>query len=110
VTATAPLASSTWGNEVAARIALPVGSYRPARQAATIRCPILFCVADNDEVTAPGLVLKAASTAPHGELKRYPIGHFDIYIGGRFERAVADQANFLTRHLLGRKQSSPATP
>jgi hypothetical protein len=55
-------------------------------------------------------VLKAASTAPHGELKRYPIGHFDIYIGGRFERAAADQANFLTRHLLGRKQSSPATP
>src|SRR4051812_15371370 len=41
---------STWRNEVAARIALHVGSYRPARQAGKIRCPILFCVADNDDL------------------------------------------------------------
>ena len=66
-----------------------------------IRCPILFCVADEDALTAPGLVLKAASKAPHAEVKRYPIGHFDIYIGESFERAVADQTDFLQRHLLG---------
>ena len=93
--------SSTMRNEVAARIALHVGSYRPGRQAGRIRCPILFCVADEDALTAPGLVLKAASKAPHAEVKRYPIGHFDIYIGESFERAVADQTDFLQRHLLG---------
>jgi dienelactone hydrolase len=92
---------STWRNEVAARIALHVGSYRPARRAARIGCPILFCVADNDDLTAPGLVLRAADKAPHAEVKRYPIGHFDIYRGEWFERAVADQTEFLTRHLLG---------
>ena len=99
---------STWRNEVAARIALHVGSYRPARQAGNIRCPILFCVADNDDLTAPGLVLKAANKAPRAEVKRYPIGHFDIYIGEWFERAVADQTDFLRRHLLGGDVLSPA--
>jgi len=92
---------STWRNEVAARIALHVGTYRPARQAGKIRCPILFCVADDDDLTAPGLVLKAAKKAPRAEVKRYPIGHFDIYLDGWFERAVTDQTDFLKRHLLG---------
>ena len=99
---------STWRNEVAARIALHIGSYRPARQAGKIRCPILFCVADNDDLTAPGPVLKAASKAPRAEVKRYPIGHFDIYVGEAFERAVSDQKDFLKRHLLGGEVPSPA--
>ena len=94
-------------NEVAARIALHVASYRPARQAGRIRCPILFCVADHDALTAPGPVLRAASKAPRAEVKHYPIGHFDIYIGEWFERAVADQTDFLTRHLLGGPAPSP---
>jgi len=99
---------STWRNEIAARIALRVGSYRPARQAGKIRCPILFCVGDNDDLTAPGLVLKAASKAPRAEVKRYPIGHFDIYVGEWFERAVADQVDFLKHHLLGGDVPLPA--
>ncbi len=99
---------STWRNEIAARIALHVGSYRPARQAGKIRCPILFCVGDNDDLTAPGLVLKAASKAPRAEVKRYPIGHFDIYVGEWFERAVADQVDFLKHHLLGGDVPLPA--
>ena len=99
---------STWRNEIAARIALRVGSYRPARQAGKIRCPILFCVGDNDDLTAPGLVLKAASKAPRAEVKRYPIGHFDIYVSEWFERAVADQVDFLKHHLLGGDVPLPA--
>jgi dienelactone hydrolase len=99
---------SSWRNEVAARIALHLGSYRPARQAAKIRCPILFCVADNDDLTAPGVVLKAANKAARAEVKRYPIGHFDIYLGEWFERVVADQTDFLKRHLLPGDMPSPA--
>jgi hypothetical protein len=87
---------------------LHVGSYRPARQAGKIRCPILFCVADNDDVTPPGPVLKAAHKAPRSEVKRYPISHFDIYIGEGFERAVTDQTDFLKRHLFGGDVPSPA--
>jgi dienelactone hydrolase len=91
---------STWRNEVAARIMLHAGSYRPARRARRIACPILFCVADNDVLTPPDPTLAAARRAPRAEVKHYPIAHFDIYVGEPFERAVADQTDFLTRHLL----------
>lgn len=99
---------STWRNEVAARIALHTASYRPGRSAGKIRCPILFCIGDDDVVTPPKLALKAAERAPRAEVKRYPIGHFDIYVGEWFERAVADQTDFLERHLLGGTVPSPA--
>jgi uncharacterized protein len=37
-------------NEVAARFALRVITYRPGRVAAKIACPILFCVCETDSV------------------------------------------------------------
>ena len=49
--------------------------------------------------------MRHANRAPLAEVKRYPIGHFDIYLGEWHERAVADQVAFLTRHLL---DSAPA--
>ncbi|HWM07837.1 MAG TPA: alpha/beta fold hydrolase [Solirubrobacteraceae bacterium] len=91
---------TTWRNEVAARVALRLGLYRPARRAARIGCPMLVCVADRDDLTAPGLAIRAARRAPRGELVRYPVGHFDVFVGDGFERAVGDQTAFLTRHLL----------
>jgi uncharacterized protein len=98
-----------WVDEAAARIGVRVGRYRPGRRAREIRCPVLFCVADHDAITPPQLAVEAAGSTPRGELRRYPIGHFDIYIGEWFERAVADQVEFLTRHLLaGVRQSARA--
>jgi dienelactone hydrolase len=88
-------------NEVAARIGLRVGLYRPIRNAGRIACPWLVCVADGDLVTPPQPALKAAGRAPQGEVRRYDAGHFDIYVGDTFERVVADQVAFLERHLLG---------
>ena len=38
---------------------------------------------------------RLAAAAPRGEIKRYPVGHFEIYLGEPFERAVADQTEFL---------------
>ncbi len=40
---------------------------------------------------------KAAERAPRGELLESPGGHFDIYVGEPFERAIADQLAFLER-------------
>jgi fermentation-respiration switch protein FrsA (DUF1100 family) len=48
---------------------------------------------------AARVALRYSATAPRGEVKRYPIGHFDIYRGEPFERAVRDQTEFLLRHL-----------
>ena len=61
--------------------------------------PILFCICDHDSVTPPDETLAYARTAPRGEIKRYDAGHFDIYLGEAFETVVADQTEFLTRHL-----------
>jgi fermentation-respiration switch protein FrsA (DUF1100 family) len=93
--------ASTWRNEAAARVLLAIGSYRPGTKVAQIRRPVLYCVGDDDAVTPPGPAIDAAARTPRGELRRYPIGHFDIYVGEWFERAVADQTEFLVRELVG---------
>jgi hypothetical protein len=89
-----------WQNRVAARIALRVGTYRPGLAASKLECPVLYCVCETDSLCPLDATLKCASRARRGEVKRYPIGHFDIYLGEWFARAVADQAGFLRRHLL----------
>lgn len=86
-------------NEVAARLGLAITRHRPGRQAAEVRCPILFCVCEHDSVAPAPRTLQHAQRAPRGETITYPIGHFDIYVGEPFERAIADQLAFLRRHV-----------
>ena len=86
-------------NEVAARIALQVFSYRPGRSTPQIACPILFCVCEADSVAPAGATLRHAAKAPRGEVRRYPEGHFAIYVDDAFDRVVADQLAFLDKHL-----------
>ena len=95
------IASPAWRNEFSPRVMLRVGLYRPGRKAGALRCPLLVCVADDDAITPPAPAVRMAEVAPRGELRRYPIGHFDIYTGAEFEAAVADQTEFLVRHVLG---------
>lgn len=84
---------------VAARIVNRIGLYRPGRSASQVSAPILFCICDDDAVAPAKMALRYAATARRGEVKRYAIGHFDIYVGDAFEVAVADQTEFLVRHL-----------
>jgi len=86
-------------NEVAARIGVKILPYRPGRLASKVSCPILFCVCESDSVAPSGPTRRYAATAPHGEVKLYPEGHFDIYVGDAFERVVADQLEFLDKNL-----------
>jgi len=86
-------------NEVAARFGLSVMTSFPGRSARKVPCPILFCVCDKDSVAPAQTTVRHARTAPQAEIKRYPFGHFDIYVGGGFERAVRDQLDFLHRHV-----------
>jgi cephalosporin-C deacetylase-like acetyl esterase len=88
-----------WDETMPARVVSLLPYYRPARHARRIACPILFQVADYDNVTPPKSAVKAAARAPRSELKRYAIDHFDIYADEPFEQAVTDQLEFLTRHL-----------
>ena len=89
--------SSPWVNEYAARVGLRVAWYRPGLRAASIACPWLVQVADDDAITPAAPAVAAAARAPWSQLRRYPGGHYDVYVGEGFERAVADQVAFLRR-------------
>jgi quorum-quenching protein AidA len=86
-------------NEVAARLAMKVITYRPGRMTAKITCPILFCVCESDSVAPAAPTLRYAAKASRGEVRTYPEGHFAIYVDDAFERVVADQLAFLDKHL-----------
>lgn len=91
---------SRWRNRVSSRWLLG-RPYRPVRHAATLHCPWLVCVGGADRVAKPGPAIAAARRAPKGELRTYPgVDHFDIYDGPAHEALVADQLDFLNRHLL----------
>jgi pimeloyl-ACP methyl ester carboxylesterase len=94
------IAPENFVNEVCARIVIRGDKYRPVTKAGRVRCPVLLLICDNDEL-AP--VSAAEETTKRlgelAEIKRYPIGHFDIYMGAHFERSVSDQLDFFSRHL-----------
>jgi fermentation-respiration switch protein FrsA (DUF1100 family) len=103
-------AETRWENRVAARILVRIGLYRPGRQAARITCPVLVCACDGDALAPATKTAELVSKAPRAEVKHYPFGHFDIYVGEPFEQAVSDQAAFLRRHLLVEQESPEGRP
>jgi uncharacterized protein len=93
--------------EVAARIALGVPFYRPVTEAARARCPVLVQICMRDSVAPVAASEKVVRRlGARGEVCRYDIGHFEPYFGAHFERSVADQVEFLQRHLHSRSPAS----
>jgi fermentation-respiration switch protein FrsA (DUF1100 family) len=87
-------------NEVCARIIIRGDKYRPVKLAHKVRCPVLLQICENDSL----IPISAAEETErqlgkYAETIYYPIGHFDIYIGANFEKAVSDQLEFLKKHL-----------
>jgi pimeloyl-ACP methyl ester carboxylesterase len=88
-----------WEQKVAARSVLRLGSYRPGRRAAEIRCPFLFVVCEDDRSSPADLAVQAASRVPGSELARLPGGHYAPFLEAH-ERAVEIQLSFLQTHLV----------
>jgi pimeloyl-ACP methyl ester carboxylesterase len=102
------LAPKDFRFEVAARIALSVAAYRPVKFTDSVRCPVLVQVCTEDSVAPPEAAERVISRlGPLAEARRYPIGHFEPYFGVHFERSVADQLEFLLRHLGPEPVASP---
>lgn len=98
-----------WRNEITAAWMLELPLYRPLTKADRLPCPILICVCTKDSVAPAAAAEHCARRAgSKAELRRYDIGHFDIYVGEGFERAVADQIEFFTR-VLRTATPEPAT-
>lgn len=92
-------AGPTWRNEIAARLFLQIGSYRPVAVADRVRCPVLMQIADADQSAPPEAATRAA-TRLGATVHHYPCDHFDVYPGAScHDRAAAHQVAFLQRVL-----------
>jgi pimeloyl-ACP methyl ester carboxylesterase len=90
---------SLWRNEVAPRALFAMMRYRPGEEAHRLGMPVLVCVAERDLETPEELSRQIAERAPRGELRRYPVSHFDFYRDPVRQRILADQIDFLRTHL-----------
>lgn len=98
----ATTAGETWRNEVAARIALQIGLYRPIRHAKRLTCPTLVQIADEDTMASPKAAGAAAWRA-RADVRHYPCDHIDVLPGHPwFEPTAEHQLHFLRRHLATR--------
>jgi pimeloyl-ACP methyl ester carboxylesterase len=87
-----------WLQAVAARSALRIGFYRPARHASRVGCPLLVVTGEQDGVSLAAPAIGAAAQAPRGEVVRLPGGHYAPFLNAH-ERAVEAQVAFLRRRL-----------
>jgi uncharacterized protein len=89
-----------WCNALTCAWMLTFAAYRPVAMAHRLPCPTLVCICERDSVAPPAaaeaLVRRAGGKA---EVRRYDIGHFDIYVGEGLERALTDQTAFFLRVL-----------
>ncbi|MBF6169637.1 alpha/beta fold hydrolase [Streptomyces gardneri] len=87
-----------WRNSIAPRGLLGMMRYRPAEAAAGLACPLLVCVAAEDQETPLNITRELADRAPRGELRVYPGTHFSFYTDPSLRsRVVADQIDFYRR-------------
>jgi fermentation-respiration switch protein FrsA (DUF1100 family) len=93
-------APENYVNEVCARINIRGDKYRPVKQAQNVRCPVLLQICEHDSIIPKSAAVETEKQlGKYGEAIYYPIGHFDIYIGDNFEKAVSDQLEFFKKHL-----------
>ena len=88
-----------WRNALAPRMLFALPRYRKGT-AEKLRMPVLMCLGDHDLQTSPRFAARIASLMNNVELRRYPVGHFDVYLGPLFEEISSAQAEFLQRHLI----------
>ncbi|MBU7047580.1 MAG: alpha/beta hydrolase [Theionarchaea archaeon] len=95
----ARLVSPTFVNEVCARVLLTSHGQDPIDYAKDVDCPVLLQICEKDNLVSEASYKKTAEIlGDHAEVKVYPIGHFDIYEGEYFEKAVNDQITFFKKH------------
>jgi len=73
---------------------------RPGAYAKSVQCPIFFSICGQDSVAPAKQTLAYAKKAPKGVIKVFEdMGHFDIYLGEKHERAWVEYVAFLQKNL-----------
>ncbi len=93
---------AAWQNRCTARSLWTSLSFRPARQAARVRCPVMMVIAEQDQVIRARVTEAAARRIPDATVLRLPVDHFGIYQGELYEQISRQQADFFVRHLIQR--------
>jgi hypothetical protein len=96
---------SLWRNEFLP-LSFAGATFRAVRAAHRVRCPLFVTIGEKDHVVPRKAAERTAERAPRGEHGFYPIDHFSGFLGEGFERVVADQIEFLSRHLLAAQTPS----
>ena len=89
----------SFDNRVGASDVAEIAITSAARSASNITAPTLVCVSDRENLMNPQRALDVARRAPRGEARHYDADHFDVYHPPLLARLLADQTDFLRKHL-----------
>lgn len=89
----------TFRNRIGARFALHLPFFWPGRSARRLRCPSYFALCATDTVAPATASVRHARRSSLAQVKLYPYGHFDVYVGAAFELVARDYVAFLHRHV-----------
>jgi uncharacterized protein len=83
-------------NGICARSLLMLQGPNPTKTAQLVECPVLLLICEHDNTVAPDSHTEVAQIlGDKATLVKFPIGHFDIYHGDHFKKAVAEQVKFI---------------
>ncbi|HKU39450.1 MAG TPA: alpha/beta hydrolase [Polyangiales bacterium] len=91
--------ASGWRNQLAPRFLFALPRYEKG-SAERIRMPLLICLADHDLQASSEFAARVAARARCVDIRHYPLGHFDVYLGAAIEEISRVQADFLSSHLF----------
>lgn len=87
-------------NKICGRSMLMMQGPDVAKVAENVKCPVLILVCEKDTTVSPDSYKKVAEIlGEKATVIKYPIGHFDIYRGEFFNKAVDEQLSFLKQVL-----------
>lgn len=86
-------------NAITARFALDIIRSFPGRRLKDVTCPIHVAVCTKDSVAPPGPTTRYLDKASTVEPVFLDENHFSIYVGEAFENNIAQQLDFLSRHV-----------
>lgn len=86
-------------NRVGASDVVTIAVTSAKRRARRIDAPLLVCVSRRETLMDPRHADDVARAAPRGEARSYDADHFEVYHPPLVDQLLADQTDFLRRHL-----------
>ncbi|MEI3614300.1 alpha/beta hydrolase [Pseudogracilibacillus sp. SO30301A] len=91
--------NSSFVNKAPARTLLEFVKYSPSRYTKDIESPIYYAVCLKDTLAPAKATVKCGKRSKKATIKEYNCGHFDIYLGDYFEKAIADYIDFFDNNI-----------